>query len=278
MARKLSQPLRPLGSTLARRTGRSTGKPRSRRTASLIVFGLIVNGGACREDSEPAEVLASAESTLNAVSDSTRSESTTDRADPGRTASQTPAPFAWPKRTDHPTLILELAFAGRHERIEIELYPELAPESVQHVVALARSGHYDGTTFHRVIPGFVLQGGDPNSRDRDPSNDGQGGAPIAIPDELSGAPIERGVVALASQGRPNSTSTQFFIAHGKAEALTGRYNVIGRVREGIDTVDAVAAIPTDAIGRWGPKDRPLEAVTIERILVPGPEFVHDGPP
>lgn len=176
-------------------------------------------------------------------------------------------PFVWPRSAPHPRLILEVEMKHRSGTIEIELMPELAGTSVDAVVQIARTGAYDGTTFHRVIPDFMIQGGDPNSRDMDPTNDGRGGVPIAIPDEGRHAPLERGSVALANRGTHNSNSTQFFIMQSKARALDGRYNVIGRVTKGMDLVDAIAAMETDRAGRWGPKDRPLENILIRSATV-----------
>lgn len=155
--------------------------------------------------------------------------------------------------------------------------PDLAPESVARLSRLAREGQYDGTTFHRVIRGFMIQGGDPNSRDQDPSNDGQGGAFADLPDEFSRAPFERGVVALANRGRQNSNSSQFFILQSDHRDLDGRYTAVGRVVGGMELVDTIANTPTDKVGRWGPKDRPIENVSIRRArIIEGEEAVPSG--
>lgn len=177
------------------------------------------------------------------------------------------ADFSWPRDSSHPSMRLEITNGDREGTIEIELMPELAPKCVQQVLALAGHGYYDGTTFHRVIPGFMIQGGDPKSRDDDPSNDGRGGSSTELPDEISTAPFERGVVALANHGRPNSNSSQFFIMQNSDFRLNGRYTVLGRVAAGIDVVDQIATTPTDKVGRWGPKDRPIEPVQIRRATV-----------
>ncbi len=155
--------------------------------------------------------------------------------------------------------------------IEIELMPELAPASVDELIQLTRDGHYDGTTFHRVIRGFMIQGGDPNSRDHDPTNDGRGSAAQPLPDEISKAPFVRGVVALARRGRADSNISQFFILQSDHRDLDGQYTAIGRVVSGIDFVDTIANTPTDKVGRWGPKDRPIESVSIRRAYITGPE-------
>jgi len=189
---------------------------------------------------------------------------------PGASDGASESSFDWPEDPDAPTLSIEIEGAGVEGRIEIELMPDLAPRSVGHVIALTREGLYDGTTFHRVIPGFMIQGGDPNSRDRDPSNDGRGGMRERVEDERSEAPFLRGVVAMANQGRPDSSGSQLFIMHADNRGLDGRYNVIGRVRSGMDVVDAIAEVETDAVGRWGPRDRPIENVVMTRVQVLGP--------
>lgn len=175
--------------------------------------------------------------------------------------------FLWPNDGNHPKMRLEIATGDSLGTIEIELMPELAPKSVQRIIELAGDGYYDGTTFHRVIPGFMIQGGDPNSRDHDPSNDGDGGSDTDLPDEFSAAPFARGVVALANHGRRNSNSRQFFIMQSSDSTLNGRYTVVGRVDSGIELVDQIATTATDKVGRWGPKDRPLENIQIQRATV-----------
>ena len=92
--------------------------------------------------------------------------------------------------------------------IAIALFSNVAPQTVEHFRKLAREGFYDGITFHRVKPGLLIQGGDPNSRDRDPRNDGQGGPGYAIPDEYNRVPQRRGVVSMAHRGRPNTAGTK----------------------------------------------------------------------
>ena len=155
-----------------------------------------------------------------------------------------------------------------HGEIRVALYPELAPRTVAQFKKLAGDGFYDGVTFHRVIPGFMIQGGDLLSRDDDPRNDGQGGPPGApLPDEFSAAPFERGAVAMANTGRPNSGGSQFFIVDRETRDLDGQYSLFGRVTGGLETVDAIAAVPTDAGGRFGPAHRPIESVVIERIRI-----------
>ncbi len=150
--------------------------------------------------------------------------------------------------------------------IRIQLLPELAPNTVANFEKLAREGFYDGTTFHRVIPGFMIQGGDPNTKDNDPRNDGDGGPGYFIDDEISDFPHVRGVVAMANKARRNTAGSQFFIVHSESRHLDGDYTIFGRVVEGMDVVDAVTRMQIDKYGRWGPRDRPYPvSATVESV-------------
>lgn len=173
--------------------------------------------------------------------------------------------FEWPE-TDAPRPVATVHVRG-HGAIRIALYPELAPKTVENFVKLASEGFYDGTTFHRVIPGFMIQTGDPNTTDEDPTNDGMGGPGYKLDDEITAAPHVRGVVSMANTGVPNSAGSQYFIVHQDTPNLDGSYTVFGRVVEGLETVDAVAAVETDTAGRWGPQNRPLEKVEVERVEI-----------
>jgi len=189
----------------------------------------------------------------------TRPAATRDEPAPAEAGAEA---FAWPRPdAERPVAVLEVEGFGR---FRIALYPELAPESAALFARRIDGAYYEGTTFHRVVPDFVVQGGDPNSRDDDPANDGRGGLEVTLPDEHSDAPLERGTVALANQGQPGTSGAQFFVALTRSPALDGRYNVIGRVIDGMDVVDAVAAVETDVHGRWSPRNRPLQDVVIAR--------------
>lgn len=154
--------------------------------------------------------------------------------------------------------------------IRIELLAQHAPATVENFKKLARAGFYDGTTFHRVVPGFMIQGGDPNSRDRDPRNDGRGGPGYFIPDEHNPIAHGPGVVSMANTGRPGSAGSQFFIVVGDAPHLDGNYTAFGLVVEGLDVAERVAAAPRDLYGRHGPVDRPLEDVVVESVRIEPP--------
>ena len=117
--------------------------------------------------------------------------------------------------------------------IVIDLDAQAAPRTVNNFVALARDGYYDGVSFHRVIPGFMIQGGDPTGT-------GRGGPGYTFADEFDGNPLrhERGVLSMANAG-PGTNGSQFFITHGPQPHLDGRHTVFGRVASGMDVVDAV---------------------------------------
>jgi len=167
----------------------------------------------------------------------------------------------------HPHAILEIRDLGE---IRIELLPEIAPGTVENFIKLAEEGFYAGIAFHRVIPGFMLQAGDPESRGADPRRLGSGGPGYEIQDEFSEFPHTRGVVSMANKGSRNSGGSQFFIVHQDSPGLDGRFTVFGRVVEGIEVVDAITEVEIDTYGRYGPPDRPypvsvvIEAVRIER--------------
>jgi peptidyl-prolyl cis-trans isomerase B (cyclophilin B) len=167
-----------------------------------------------------------------------------------------PAPEA-----PHPVVALEVEGFGR---IRFELLPEKAPKTVANFTTLAAQGFFDGTTFHRVIADFMIQGGDPNTRDRDPRDDGQGGPGYTVPDEPNDLKHVRGMVSMANRGAPNTGGSQFFIVVADQPDLDGNYTAFGRVIEGMDVVDRIAAVETDKYGRYGPLDRPRSNVVVTR--------------
>ncbi len=161
--------------------------------------------------------------------------------------------------------------------IRVELLAHIAPQTVANFEKLAGEGFYDGTTFHRVIPDFMIQGGDPNTRDRDPRNDGMGGPGYAIPDEFGGAPHVRGILSMANTGRPETGGSQFFILVGDAPHLDGKHSVFGRVVDGMEVVDRIVAVERDEYGRWGPPDRPREDVVVESVRIEAPAAANGAP-
>ena len=144
--------------------------------------------------------------------------------------------------------------------IKIELYPDIAPITVENFVKLVKDGFYDGLTFHRIIPGFMIQGGDPEGT-------GMGGPGWSIKGEFSSNGVKndlkhtRGVISMARSMNPNSAGSQFFIMHQDSPHLDGDYAAFGKVTEGMDEVDRIASIPTD----WN--DAPKISVTMTKVTV-----------
>jgi len=147
--------------------------------------------------------------------------------------------------------------------IEIELNEKDAPNHVANFKKLVKSGFYNGTTFHRVMAGFMIQGGDPNSKDADRSNDGQGGPGYTIPAEIKGKHV-KGSVAAARLGdsvnpKKESSGSQFYIVTGEASHLDGQYTVFGQVTKGMDVALKIEKVKTDAA------DNPIDKVTINKV-------------
>jgi len=133
-----------------------------------------------------------------------------------------------------------------HGSIEFKLLPELAPEHVRNFVKLAQSGFYDGTLFHRVIPGFMIQGGDPNTKDpNSKSNWGMGGPGYNINAEFNSRSHLRGIISMARSQDPNSAGSQFFIVTADSTFLDREYTVFGEVTSGMDVADKIVNLPRD---------------------------------
>jgi len=187
--------------------------------------------------------------------------------------SEEPAATALPPETVEPplaTLPTAVVRVRDMGEIRIALRADVAPRTVENFVKLATTHFYEGTTFHRVIPGFMIQGGDPLSKDRDPRNDGQGDPGWRIPDDPSGIRHRRGVVSMANAG-PNTGGSQFFVLVDEAPHLDGKHTAFGRVVGGMDVVDAIVAVERDQYGRWGPPERPLKDVVIESVTIEDPK-------
>ena len=157
----------------------------------------------------------------------------------------------------NPVVTIEMENGGV---IRAELYPEIAPNTVNNFISLVRKGFYDGVIFHRVIPGFMIQGGDPNGV-------GTGGPGYTIKGEFSRNGFQndlkhdRGVLSMARTMAPNSAGSQFFIMHDKAPHLDGQYAAFGKVTEGLDVVDAIAAVQCDY------NDKPMQPQRMKHVTV-----------
>jgi cyclophilin family peptidyl-prolyl cis-trans isomerase len=129
-------------------------------------------------------------------------------------------------------------------KLTLKLFPRIAPEHCKNFKKLANSGYYDGTTFHRVIPGFMIQGGDILSRDFDTDNDGTGGPGWIIPAEFNNISHKRGILSMARGSDPNSAGSQFFICTSDATHLDGKYTVFGEVISKIHVIDRIVTSPS----------------------------------
>lgn len=156
-------------------------------------------------------------------------------------------------------------------KIILRFYPQIAPNHVNNFKSLARSKFYDGCTFHRVIPGMMIQCGDPNSKDDDLSNDGYGRGPRTLNAEFSKTPHERGILSAAHSQSPNSASCQFFIMVTRYPSLDGQYSVFGEVVKGIDVADKIVALPCNE------KNNPGKAATVKSITIEKAGEVLDFP-
>ena len=165
----------------------------------------------------------------------------------------------------------------------VEFFPDVAPKHVENFQILAEEGYYNGTTFHRVIPGFMIQGGDPNSKDLDRMNDGTGGRAgkffgigrendpesWTVPAEFNDTPHQRGTLSMARSQNIDSGSSQFFICHDNAPFLDGQYTVFGQLISGIEVVDEIVNSERD------PRDNPLDRVEMTISLIDKSEAIKN---
>lgn len=150
--------------------------------------------------------------------------------------------------------------------IELKFYPQQAPIHCFNFITRAESGFYDNSQFHRVIPGFMIQGGDPNSKDSDPYNDGSGGPLVMIPHEFNDLKHKRGILSTARVGDVTvGAGCQFFIMHGEAPHLDRQYTVFGEVTKGLEIVDKIATLETSTDPRL--PNHPVKAAIIKKVEV-----------
>lgn len=167
------------------------------------------------------------------------------------------AVFTAAAQTPAPRVALETS-AGK---IVVELAPQAAPKTVENFLAYVKSGHYDGTVFHRVIPGFMIQGGDPITKD--PNKKalyGQGGPGKSVKAEFNDMPHKRGIVSMARSQDPDSAGSQFFIVVEESPFLNSKYTVFGKIVKGLGVADKIVGQPRDE--KDNPKDRIEMTVTV----------------
>ena len=153
--------------------------------------------------------------------------------------------------------IIETKFGN----IELKFFPDVAPQHVSNFIDLAKKGFYDGTTFHRVIPGFMIQGGDPNSKNPDRSRHGTGGPGHTIKAEFNDKPHKRGTLSMARAAHPDSAGSQFFICVADSFFLDKKYTAFGDVVAGMEVADKIVSQPRDKA------DNPLEKIEMKVKVV-----------
>ena len=149
----------------------------------------------------------------------------------------------------------------------LEFWPDVAPKTVENFKKLAKEGFYDGTCFHRIIKGFMIQGGDPNTKD--PTKEatyGQGGPGYTTKGEVNKRKHVRGVISMAHSGHPDSAGSQFFICHAEAKSLDGKYTAFGQLIKGDDVLEKLA---NTAVGpdRRGEVSKPLQRVALQSVKI-----------
>lgn len=161
------------------------------------------------------------------------------------------------KKMNETTAVIETKFGS----IEIRFFPDVAPNHVNNFIELAKKGFYDNTIFHRVIPGFMIQGGDPNSKGADKSRHGTGGPGHTVKAEFNSKPHKRGSVSMARAAHPDSAGSQFFICVADSNFLDRQYTLFGEVVSGIEVADKIVSQPRDS------RDNPNERIEMKVKII-----------
>jgi cyclophilin family peptidyl-prolyl cis-trans isomerase len=217
---------------------------------------------ACAQSGGDTSGTAPVDSTMTTTTDTTTS------------AAETTTPVTAPAQQEKPMSSYENKVAEIHTsagEIDIRFFPDVAPNHVKNFIDLAEKGFYDGTKFHRVIPGFMIQGGDPNTKSGDPSMWGTGGSGTNVKAEFNNVKHKRGIVSMARSGHPDSASSQFFIMVNDYPSLDNQYSVFGQVTKGMDVADKIVSAPK------GPNDRPNNPTSIDKIVIRDARDDEKGP-
>jgi peptidyl-prolyl cis-trans isomerase B (cyclophilin B) len=161
------------------------------------------------------------------------------------------------KKMSETRAVIETKFGN----MELNFFPDVAPHHVSNFIELAKKGVYDGTTFHRVIPKFMIQGGDPNSKNPDRTKHGMGGPGYTIKAEFSAKPHKRGTLSMARSAHPDSAGSQFFICVADAFFLDKQYTAFGELVSGIEVADKIVSQPRDK------NDNPTERIEMKVKIV-----------
>ena len=225
-----------------------------------IFFGVLMSVAltACAQNSGEAANTDTAATTVTETTASTAVE-TTSSASPEQEKSM----------SQYENKVAELHTSAGE--IDIRFYPDVAPNHVKNFLDLAQGGFYNGTKFHRVIPGFMIQGGDPNTKAGDPSSWGTGGSDKNVKAEFNTVSHKRGIVSMARSQSPDSASSQFFIVVKDSDFLDRNYTVFGAVTKGMDVADKIVSAPK------GANDRPNNPVSIDKIVIRDAREDEKGP-
>jgi peptidyl-prolyl cis-trans isomerase B (cyclophilin B) len=178
---------------------------------------------------------------------------------------KTGAPGAKAPKVGETVAVLDTNFG----QIVLKFFPKVAPGHVKNFIKLATSGFYNGTTFHRVIPGFMIQGGDPNTKPGATGQPGTGGPGYSIKAEFNSTHHSRGILSMARSANPDSAGSQFFITVADAGSLDNQYTVFGQVVKGMDVVDKIVSLPRDPNDMPTPKSAVMKKVRITKWPVKG---------
>jgi peptidyl-prolyl cis-trans isomerase B (cyclophilin B) len=221
-----------------------------------ILYGLILLTAMSCSGKDSATSTGDTSQTAPTATETTASQPQTDSA----TTSAAPAAASEEKSmSDYQNKVAELhTTAGE---IDIRFMPDVAPNHVKNFIDLANKGYYNGTKFHRIIPGFMIQGGDPNTVSGSPSSWGTGGSGSNVKAEFSSVSHKRGIVSMARAQDPDSASSQFFIVVADSTFLDRQYSVFGEVTKGMDVADKIVSAPR------GAADRPNAPVSITKVVI-----------
>ncbi|MBA4137621.1 MAG: peptidylprolyl isomerase [Opitutus sp.] len=162
----------------------------------------------------------------------------------------------------HEVAVLKTSYG----EMTIAFWPDVAPKTVENFKKLAREGFYDGTAFHRIIKGFMIQGGCPNTKEGESGMPGTGGPGWKVKAEFNEKPHVRGVISMARSAHPDSAGSQFFLVHGDARFLDRQYTAFGQLVKGDDVLERLANVPTKS-GGGGEKSTPIERVALESVKI-----------
>jgi cyclophilin family peptidyl-prolyl cis-trans isomerase len=229
-----------------------------------VIYALLaLSVAACTPASTANNETTSTQTEVNATSSASATEATVPPAST-TTAAEENRPM-----TTYENKVAELHTSAGE--IDIRFFPDVAPNHVKNFIDLAEKGFYTGTKFHRVIPGFMIQGGDPNTVSGSPSTWGTGGSGKNVAAEFNAISHKRGIVSMARSNDPNSASSQFFIVTSDSTFLDRQYTVFGQVTKGMDVADKIVNAPK------GESDRPNTPTTIDKIVIRDAKPEEQGP-